>query len=48
MPGHDHVTVLIGTIKAYVKGFNCISYSTFYINSNVYGFIYDGVSFSRE
>ena len=46
MPGHDHVTVLIGTIKAYVKEFNCISYSTFYINSNVYGFIYNGVCFS--
>ena len=45
MPGHDHVTVLIGTIKAYVKGFNCISYSMFYINSNVCGFIYNDFAF---
>ena len=29
MPGHDHVTVLIGTNKAYVKGLNYISYSIF-------------------
>ena len=38
MLGHDHVTALIETNKAYVIGFNFISYSVFfYINSNVYG-----------
>ncbi len=31
MPGHGHVTALIRTNKAYVKGFNYISYSDFFI-----------------
>ena len=32
MPGHGHVTALIGTNKAYVIGFNFISYSVFLIS----------------
>ena len=48
MPGHVHVTALIGTNKAYVK---CLTiYLTvfffFSINSNVYGFIRNEVCFS--
>ncbi len=31
MPGHGHVTALIGTNKAYVKAFKFISYSAFFI-----------------
>ena len=48
MPGHGHVTALIRTNKAYVT---CLTiyltvFFLFFINSNVYGFIRNGVSFS--
>ena len=48
MPGHGHVTALIGTNKAYVK-YLTIYVTVFFfvfINSNVYGFICNKVCFS--